>query len=254
MANKYLDQAGVQYLWSKIKAEDDKTLLAANKHVNDLWGLTDDENAVVDKIKEVLKVFEDYEEGKNLLEFINNKLDKSGGTITGDLTVTQDIRADHVATGSFEADGQVLLGGSRIEHDGGGYYFDLPKKDGTAALTSDIPTNYVTTDTVQTITGAKTFKTDITSTASIIFNKQNSAVIEMYDALEQKYLDVLWFDDDHGFDTHGMINFGSGESKIVLNSKVKPAWANSSGTLSDMALVSDLAIALTTAEIDKAIE
>lgn len=33
----------------------------------------------------------------------------------------------------------------------------LPIKTGTIALTSDVPTNYVTTDTEQTITGAKTF-------------------------------------------------------------------------------------------------
>jgi len=33
----------------------------------------------------------------------------------------------------------------------------LPDKSGTIAITDDIPTNYVTTDTVQTITGAKDF-------------------------------------------------------------------------------------------------
>ena len=93
MANKYLDLTGVQYLWGKIKDKADATLLAAEKaakdYVNDLWGLTDDDNAVVDKIKEVLKVFENYNEGKNLLDFINSKLDKTdGGTVAGAVTVT----------------------------------------------------------------------------------------------------------------------------------------------------------------------
>lgn len=39
------------------------------------------------------------------------------------------------------------------------YYIGLQKKTGTLALTSDLPTNYVTTDTEQTITKTKTIDT-----------------------------------------------------------------------------------------------
>jgi hypothetical protein len=41
------------------------------------------------------------------------------------------------------------------------YYYDFPNASGTLALTSDLG-NYVTLDTTQTITGAKTFTTNVT--------------------------------------------------------------------------------------------
>ena len=108
MANKYLDQSGVQYLWGKIKDKADATLLAAEKaakeYVNGLLGMTDEDNKVVDKIKEVLDVFKNYEEEKNLVELLNNKLDKTdGGTITGNVTVSGSL----TASGYFEASSGV---------------------------------------------------------------------------------------------------------------------------------------------------
>jgi len=41
------------------------------------------------------------------------------------------------------------------------YTYSLPNATGTLALTSNIPTNYITTNTAQTITGVKTFSTAI---------------------------------------------------------------------------------------------
>ena len=137
MANKYLDLTGVQYLWGKIKAEDDRTLLAANKYVNDLWGLTDDENAVVDKIKEVLKVFENYNEGKNLLDFINSKLDKTGGVIEGDLEIKNGSLT--LPESNSVTVGETKYLSDHIEYKG--YSLDFPETDGTIATLDDISTD-----------------------------------------------------------------------------------------------------------------
>ena len=117
MANKYLDQSGVQYLWGKIKDKADATLLAAEKaakeYVNGLLGMTDEDNKVVDKIKEVLDVFKNYEEEKNLVELLNNKLDKTdGGTITGNVTVSGSL----TASGYFEASSGVTTDSIMVKH------------------------------------------------------------------------------------------------------------------------------------------
>jgi hypothetical protein len=66
-------------------------------------------------------------------------------------------------TGSAKITGQLTLG-STITN--GTYTYTLPSATGTLALTSDIPslTNYVTLDTAQTITGAKTLTALLTGT------------------------------------------------------------------------------------------
>ena len=88
MANKYLDQAGVQYLWGKIKAEDNKTLLAANKYVDDLFELKEDDGELINKLAEVMKVFEKYPEGLDLKTYIDSKISNTGaGAITGSLQI-----------------------------------------------------------------------------------------------------------------------------------------------------------------------
>lgn len=88
MANKYLDQTGVQYLWGKIKAEDNKTLLAANKYVDDLFELKEDDGELINKLAEVMKVFEQYPEGLDLKTYIDSKVSNTGaGAITGSLQI-----------------------------------------------------------------------------------------------------------------------------------------------------------------------
>ena len=52
----------------------------------------------------------------------------------------------------------------------------LPRKDGTIATISDIPTNYVTTDTIQDITGQKTF-----TSSPIIKDCQGGLAVEETD-------------------------------------------------------------------------
>lgn len=89
MANKYLDQSGVQYLWSKIKIADDNTLLAAEQYVNKLFELQEDDGAIVDKLAEVMKVFEQYPEGLDLKTYIDSKVPDTGAAaITGSLQLT----------------------------------------------------------------------------------------------------------------------------------------------------------------------
>ena len=71
-------------------------------------------------------------------------LPKSGGTMTGMLTLGSNVAGF----------------GREIEDDDGGTSIStiyVPYSGGTMALTSDIPTNYVTTDTAQTISGTKTY-------------------------------------------------------------------------------------------------
>lgn len=325
MANKYLDQTGVQYLWSKIKSRDDATLQAAKKYVDDLLGMTDTDNAVVDKISEVLEVFENYSEGKNLLDFINSKLDlKNGGTVSGSLTasgyfeassgVTTDAIFGKTSTRSIFVEGTYnsSIGGTpldvgnieanivrlqgptrpvwrRLNTDGstpltnelvidsdlnnylsksggiikgdveiqsgsltladgvsfianninlvdgeiyneGMYTATFPSKSGTVAFTSDIPTNYVTTDTMQTIGGFKTFtsKTRFNQTVEIASN----LTLESEESSEYGY---------------------SGKVKAVnLYNPTSDSEYRVEIPFRDglVALASDLAIALTTTEID----
>lgn len=323
MANKYLDQSGVQYLWSKIKSRDDITLQAAKKYVDDLLGMTDTDNAVVDKIAEVLEVFENYNEGKNLLDFINSKLDKAGGEISGDIIPDKDITydlgsnakrlsviyADEIDATNVEASSsirayesieyyntesksiEVLINSNGIEttklkstgnvivdkilkvngqtqlngrlflkattselqdfEENNPIYvgsimltkkegdtvvsekeLELPFKNGVVALTSDIPTNYVTTDTMQTISGFKTFtdKTRFNQTVEIA----SILTLESKESSEYGYSGrvkaVNLYDSTSDSEYRVEIPFRDGL----------------------VALASDLAIALTTTEIDAA--
>lgn len=318
MANKYLDLAGVQYLWGKIKTEDDKTLLAAKKHVNDLLGMTDEDNAVVDKIAEVLEVFENYNEGKNLLDFINSKLDKAGGEISGDIipdeNITHDLGSDTkrfsvvyadeidatnveasssirayesieyynpesksievlinsngIKTTKLESTGNVIVNNilkvnGQAQLNGGLYLkattselqdfeennpiyvgsivlaqkegntvvsekeLELPFKNGVVALMSDIPTNYVTTNTVQTITATKTFTGPVNIDWS--FNLENVSSSDLISG-STAYIYVY---------------------NKTTEDEYKVEFRQQDGVV---ALLSDLAIALTNDEIDKVTE
>lgn len=51
------------------------------------------------------------------------------------------------------------------------YFYSFPSKTGTIALTSDIPTNSVTTDTKQTISAAKTFEAAGSASQLVLSNK-----------------------------------------------------------------------------------
>ena len=71
------------------------------------------------------------------------------------------------------------------------YTIVFPEKSGTIALTSQLPnlTNYVTTNTAQTITGVKTFDGD----------KVNDAVIPLklkYDSNETEFIDIYDYEED----------------------------------------------------------
>ena len=337
MANKYLDQAGVQYLWGKIKAEDDKTLLAATKaskeYVDGLLSLTDEDNAVVNKIAEVLEVFENYDEGKNLLDFINSKLDKAGGEISGDIIPNENTTYDlgsstkrfnfiytdeldasaginagstiksfeslevwnkttsggqerivYLSTDGISTTGTISEGGqllsnkyvtlSTLQTISGTKTFTGPvnidwdlqlqntsssdllegtktayihvydktaqeeykvefrQQEGIVALLSDIPTNYVTTDTVQTISGFKTFtgKTRFNQTVEIASNLTLESIEGSEYGYSGKVKAVNLYDPTSESEYRVEIPFRDGL----------------------VALASDLAIALTTTDIDAA--
>ena len=91
------------------------------------------------------------------------------------------------------------------------YALTLPTKAGTIALTSDVPTNYVTTDTTQTISGSKTFSSGFTvdDSGTVSFG-DNSEIDLGYD--EQVY--------NENADDFTWINIGSGTNSSTLQDKL----------------------------------
>lgn len=95
---------------------------AADKtHLNTLVGLLTNSKTTVDTIAEVLKVFEDYPEGTNLANALSGKLDKAGGEISGNLSVTGDINASTIAAFSVSALGIDSMGSIKEE---GSYLYE----------------------------------------------------------------------------------------------------------------------------------
>lgn len=88
--------------------------------------------------------------------------DSTGTAYVGDVTL-KDGNID-VANSGLQplATRTGLVGGNLVQYDSSAQTLkDSGKKISDLALKTDIPTNYVTTDTTQTISGAKTFVSDI---------------------------------------------------------------------------------------------
>ena len=56
-----------------------------------IWSADDTTDTLVNKVKEVLAVFENYPEGDNLITALSNKLSTTGGTLTGSLTLPEKV-------------------------------------------------------------------------------------------------------------------------------------------------------------------
>lgn len=58
-----------------------------------IWSADDTTDTLVNKVKEVLAVFENYPEGNNLVTALSGKLSTTGGTLTGSLTLPENVIA-----------------------------------------------------------------------------------------------------------------------------------------------------------------
>lgn len=84
---------------SGLMSADDKNHLDTMYNV---WAADDTNNTLVDKVQEVLSIFDQYPEGSTIVDALAGKLDKTGGTITGDLNMT----------GSLSMNGHLEVGNS----------------------------------------------------------------------------------------------------------------------------------------------
>lgn len=128
---------------SGLMSSTDKTRVDSMWNV---WSADGTSNTLVNKVQEVLTVFNNFPEGDNLVTLLAGKLDKTGGTLTGDLSlgqnkiqalngqitglVTSDITLDDDGYITFNKDSE------------NSYEIHFPYKDGTVALTSDL-SNYL---------------------------------------------------------------------------------------------------------------
>ena len=69
---------------------------------------SDDADTTIETVKEVLKVFESYPAGTSLANALAGKLDKSGGTISGTLHVSDILSASSVTADDIEVSGGSL--------------------------------------------------------------------------------------------------------------------------------------------------
>ena len=152
------EKSGTLALTSDIKTYSNATTSAAGlmsstdktriDSIWNVWSADGTDNTLVDKVQEVLTVFNNYPEGTNLITALNGKLDKTGGTVDGQLIVNNDLDVK----GSFSVSGgdsylehveaeSISLVAQSMDVGDGNYTMTFPTKSGTVALTSDL-SNY----------------------------------------------------------------------------------------------------------------
>lgn len=169
-----------------------------------------------------------------------NALSLDGGTINKSKTIKMDASANsdganlkwgtvnsknpYIGYASDQVDGTFVVGSllgtnyaSGLAIDGGSG--NLLWKGTKVATTSDIPTNYVTTDTTQTISGAKTFTSDVVvNKATPKFNMKLSGLTNGTTPSANQFGEVCFLDKNGVYE--GGIRFDSptnGENRTKLS-------------------------------------
>ncbi len=149
--------------------------------------------------------------------------DGDGVASVGDVTLDSSGNID-VANSNLQAlaTRTGLVNGNLVQYDGTNLTLvDAGKKVSDFALASDIPTNYVTTDTTQTVTGEKTFSNANGIRLNRIHTINGSAILD--------------FDGT---------NLRLGQTTLPLHlrgSKTRPQYTTDGTTFKDIALVEDIA-------------
>lgn len=137
----------------------------------------------------------------------------SGGTLTGNLTLGSsssskqlNVYGTTTLTGNVDV-AYTLEVGTAVQtptiKPSANYSITVPSKSGTMALTSDIPTNYVTTNTAQNITAKKTFTVEQNfSSINLTSDRRLKKNIKPYET-DKSILDVdvkefEWIDEKAG--------------------------------------------------------
>lgn len=139
------EKAGTVALTSDIKIYNNATTSVAGlmsstdkSRMDSMWSVWSADgtgDTLINKVEEVLNAFASMTEGADLATLLSNKLDKAGGTISGNLTITGTLNTGNITVPDISADNVYAdyIGKNSS------YRLALPSKTGTVALTSDIP-------------------------------------------------------------------------------------------------------------------
>ena len=147
------------------------------QHLDSMWNVWSSDgttDTLVNKVEEVLSAFSSFREGDTIVGLLANKADKSALDNYVTLNTYQSITAKKSFNELLEVwDKGIMLNTDsdaptshiffdRIERDwdDGIKTLYFPYKDGTLLVDSDL-SNYVTLDTTQTISGGKTFTSEV---------------------------------------------------------------------------------------------
>lgn len=169
---EYQKNNSVLFSESQILTDDQKSQARSNigAGTSDFDGTWDSLSGKPNVVQSTGQSTSDVMSQKAVTDELNKKANRSGDTFTGDVIISsgKSLKTDTIKS----ADGtkwiaEITAAGLEIGAQGTPlrlYSSTRPihaNANKELAYTSDIPTNYVTTDTTQTISGAKTFVSDI---------------------------------------------------------------------------------------------